>query len=598
MKVTTRKTYEWWDKHLDKDGRQSVADGFKARCPSHADEGPSLHVTRKGAAGAVVHCFAGCEYQAIVDAARDGRTEDATTSTPDPVPRETGDKRDPIEWLAEYTGVPVESLRSLPLEAREDRVAFTFPHNGVVKLRRAGTKEFAWSPKGNAPPMWPEPAERMEETIYLTEGETDCIILRHLGLPAYAITKGGNSTLSDAVFRELHVRGVERIVLAFDADDTGEEAAEAYSDAIVASGMTAARVQIPLNPFFGEKDLRDWYRRTGGEDPLEVALDQKVLLTYDELVEITPSEVPWISWGYVARQAVTLLAGPPKAGKTTLLYELMRCLESGAEFLNAPGVTHRGEVAMMTEEYGPTLIEKATRFDVSPRILTQGEAAMRGWTFSEALSAVAEECVREKIPVLVIDTLSAWAQFKDENDAAEVTKAMTAIRTIALSKNLAVIVVHHTKKGGGEYGEESRGSSAMFAMADIYMRFAYAGKNRKVEVRSRFANPPAEVTIEMDEHTNRLTTITRDEQQERDGEPVLQALTGGRMGRADIVAATGISDTDLRGRVLPRLLEQNKIREHTGKHGRKEYELVVDALPGGAATRMKVPAKSKMRNLT
>jgi len=41
---------------------------WKARCPAHADENPSLSITVGDHEGALIHCYAGCTPEAIVEA--------------------------------------------------------------------------------------------------------------------------------------------------------------------------------------------------------------------------------------------------------------------------------------------------------------------------------------------------------------------------------------------------------------------------------------------------------------------------------------------------------------------------------------------------
>jgi DNA primase len=60
-----------------------------------------------------------------------------------------------------------------------------------------------------------------ERTVILVEGITDALRLLQMGLPAQAILGG---VWSKARTWLLHVMGIERIVLAFDPDDAGDEA--------------------------------------------------------------------------------------------------------------------------------------------------------------------------------------------------------------------------------------------------------------------------------------------------------------------------------------------------------------------------------------
>ena len=92
-------------------------------------------------------------------------------------------------------------------------------------------------------------------------------------------------------------------------------------------------------------------------------------------------------------------------------------------------------------------------------------------------AAVARGC-----SVLVIDTLAAWAEFEDENDATEVYRALTPVQKVAITHSLAVLVVHHLTKGS----LSPRGSGAFSAIADTILRLSGEGSEpRKVDINSK-----------------------------------------------------------------------------------------------------------------
>src|SRR5437899_12650196 len=136
------------------------------------------------------------------------------------------------------------------------------------------------------PPLWPMPEDVLEDTIYLTEGESDASIARYMGLDAYGITKGANSSLAGAVWRLLRGRGASHVVLMFDQDEQGEKATDEYTDAAIAAGLSVSTIRPVLHILEGEKDLRDWFKRTHGEEPLlltetqEIAFDLTALAAY------------------------------------------------------------------------------------------------------------------------------------------------------------------------------------------------------------------------------------------------------------------------------------------------------------------------------
>lgn len=593
MPPSFRHPKAWWDERLE--GQETLADGYKAICPAHDDDGPSLHVTDKGQGKPpVLHCFAGCSYSDIERAARSGSSDDDDDAT---APRVTKSKAQrtpvvipkgserPLSWLADYTGVDRAFLRSLGIKADGDKVVFTFPHNGIAKWRVASsdTKAMGWNKKGAFTPyLWPMPPEELPSTIYLTEGESDCIILRFLKYEAFAITHGAKAELPQAVLRLLRDRGVAHIVLAFDQDPTGEAAIEQYTSDVIDAGMSVSTLRPTLRLLEGESDLRDWYLRTGGEGGIDET-QGAAALDLDALAAMSPEETTWITPGYFARDAITLVSGYPKSGKSSLLAYFLGCHEKGASFLGE--ATRKGTALLMTEEFAPTILEKVHRFGVSDvAVMTQSYAAQQGWTFGDALVRAVSQARREKRDVLMIDTLSAWAQFKDENDASEVTRAMTQVRNATGGSGLSVVLVHHLRKGGGEHGEAIRGSGALFALSEVSIEYGFKDKmTRSVVITSRFQDVPAPAFVRMNDHGG-LEVLDQAEWDIEEARPVIEALREGEKTITELVEAVDASEPTIR-KHLNGLIMLEQVSVEVGARGKKTYSLVDEGARAGFRVR-------------
>ena len=60
---------------------------------------------------------------------------------------------------------------------------------------------YRWDARGDEePPLWPMPPQSLPPVVYLTAGETDCLVLRATGAEAFALTKGEGTTYPVAVF--------------------------------------------------------------------------------------------------------------------------------------------------------------------------------------------------------------------------------------------------------------------------------------------------------------------------------------------------------------------------------------------------------------
>jgi hypothetical protein len=477
----------YWRAHLDAIDDQG--DGsIMARCPAHDDGRPSLHVTERKGRDALVRCFAGCAYADVV-AAVDGdrRTghADGEASPPTASPRRT--RQAPLDWYADYCGVGRAFVGTLPIEEREGKVAFTFSGTTVVRTRDPQTGDHGWAPKGaKTPPIWPL-LDEYPASIVLTEGESDCVVLRSRGIDAFAITKGAATALTRSQIDALRRRGVGRIVVAFDADAEGSDGSSELSARIVAAGLDVGTVRPPdYDPLTGAgKDWRAWHL-AGGRD-LPSPDEAHVFLTRSELAAIMPTNLDWIWHPLLYRSGITLLSGPEKAGKSSFLSDLLGHLTRGDMFLGR--AMRKASVLILTEEWGPPITLKLDRYDVRARTLAYAEAAAASLTFTDALVLAAREVKAGRAEIVVIDTFAQWAGIENENDASEVTASIALIRSTVARAGAAVIVVHHFRKDDAR----ARGSTALTSSVDILAEFAPDPNgdpdDRAVNVKGRVVEP-------------------------------------------------------------------------------------------------------------
>ena len=70
-----------------------------------------------------------------------------------------------------------------------------------------------------------------------------------------------------------------------------------------------------------------------------------------------PSVIPWVCRPIAYLGGVSLIAGPPKAGKSTLAAQLQRCRETGERLFGVWDVT-TGPTLLVTEEGGAAVVYK------------------------------------------------------------------------------------------------------------------------------------------------------------------------------------------------------------------------------------------------
>jgi len=208
-----------------------------------------------------------------------------------------------------------------------------------------------------------------------------------------------------------------------------------------------------------------------GEDPVPLTAEEAVAAAVNLIVSQSDyhaanSAAPeWVS-PLAAYGLVTMVSGPPKAGKSTFISGLMQAREDGSVFLWGDPVP-KGPMLLVTEEGGFPVVRKTVGLS-SLFILDRMAFVVAGLkSLDHLLVALGAWTQPLESPALVIiDTLAVWGDIKDENDSMLATKAIVALKVWAQVSGAAVVLVHHTRKGGGEHGEAIRGGSGIFAAVD------------------------------------------------------------------------------------------------------------------------------------
>jgi hypothetical protein len=328
--------------------------------------------------------------------------------------------------------------------------------------------------------------------------------------------------------------------------------------------------------------------KAGGNEIDSPAGIAPVLL--ESLLENVPPEPSWVLRGYVAPFALTLAAGRPKVGKSTLVFALLARLVMGAPFAGVETVPTG--VLMLTEERQDTLAEKARVFGLtsfrqgaSPigggnkkpvHVLMRHDAGALPWP--EVVRQAMAYCHQQGLGVLVVDTFDRWTNLRgdSENAAGATNEALEPLQYAAAS-GLAVVIISHQRKSAGEYGEAVRGSNALTGGVDIVVELerpaptlALGRHARVLRAVSRFISTPDELYLELDEDASEFVAIESPEEvkAEADRAKVVEALTELGDATSNTVAEEAeLPDATVR-RHLNTLLERGQVaRDGKGKRG-------------------------------
>ena len=177
-------------------------DGYRARCPCHEDKSPSLSVKMNGRL--LLHCFAGCGFDAII----------ATLGI---TPERTAPRREIVATYSYRDASGIEIRQKVRYAPKDFRI-------------RHRSDTGAWIYKAGSGPAvlyrLPELRQAIAQgaTIFVVEGEKDCDRLTAGGLVATTNIEGAAQPHQKAKWRTEYttqLAGAARVVLLPDNDDPG-----------------------------------------------------------------------------------------------------------------------------------------------------------------------------------------------------------------------------------------------------------------------------------------------------------------------------------------------------------------------------------------
>lgn len=222
----------------------------------------------------------------------------------------------------------------------------------------------------------------------------------------------------------------------------------------------------------------------------------EILSTEDE------EDVDWLWSGFLARGLLTTLIGYPKAGKSTLLGHMLKSSTDGGECITT---VKDFRVLIISEEPQRMLRKRYADLGLKDNVHTVPKLPNSKLTFEEWQQMIDEiVSIASDYDAVIFDSFSYISPIEDENSASEVGKAIAELSKLT-SLDLAVLLVHHSKKDGGDEGKAARGSGHFMAAVDVQMelrRFDTTStddKRRRIVSYSRDEATPPDVVIEIRE---------------------------------------------------------------------------------------------------
>lgn len=477
--------------------------GWVALCPGHDDHKPSLSIDQGDNGRCLLKCRSrNCPTKEIVRAI--GLTMGDLFATGN---RRAGKQLGKVVATYDYHDTAghllYQVLRYEPKDFRQRKPNPAGGHdwqlNGVLRVPYRLPQLLA-APVGTP--------------VYVCEGEKDADNLAALDLIATTNAGGAmkwhtldRSTVAKA-FRNRHV------VILPDNDEPGHKHADQVAKAL--KGIAADVRIVPLPELKEKGDVSDWLL-----DHTIAELEELAAATVPDTPTAQPSRWPeavcvtalsetasavdWTWHGCLARGHLTMVVALAKGGKTTLFSHLLRQLQEGQPFLDRP--TQKTKTLVVSEESTAMWFRRRESLGLDNHLSLICRPMVSKPSYGDwcdFIDHVAGQAAARQCNLVVFDTISAFAPWRDENDAAAVQATMTTLNRLTLAGH-TVLVFHHAGKADQSEGRSARGSSAFGGAVDVLLEMRRykpddRGDRRRVLTgHGRFDEVPDEIVIRLKE---------------------------------------------------------------------------------------------------
>ena len=213
----------------------------------------------------------------------------------------------------------------------------------------------------------------------------------------------------------------------------------------------------------------------------------------------------WLVTGLWSEQAVGIGGGEPKCCKSFLALDLAVAVAAGVPCLRRFAVPRAGRVLLFAAEDALHIVRRRLEgisAAASVALANLDIQVITAPTVRLDLDAdrrnLAETVARLQPRLLILDPFVRLHRI-DENASGEVAPLLAYLRELQRRHDVAVLVVHHAKKGGGgvRAGQALRGSSEFHAWGDSNLYLRRDGDDLSLSVEHRAAPSMTPITIEL-----------------------------------------------------------------------------------------------------
>lgn len=180
----------------------------------------------------------------------------------------------------------------------------------------------------------------------------------------------------------------------------------------------------------------------------------------------------WLWPGRVPLGMLTVLSGNPGGGKTFVVADLVARITTGRAFPDGQNANGPGDVLFMNLEdhvrvtQKPRLVAADADLDRVVRIecveVTTPDGVVANLSFHAGTAAESIRSTAKQLSdlrLVVIDPLAALLASCRSNDAGDVREALAPLVSVAEDLGVALVLVHHNRKGSGTHASERMSGS-------------------------------------------------------------------------------------------------------------------------------------------
>jgi len=216
-------------------------------------------------------------------------------------------------------------------------------------------------------------------------------------------------------------------------------------------------------------------------------------------------EQQWLVEQMWSAEAVGIIGGEPKCGKSLLALDLAVSVASGTPCLDRFPIARPGRVLLFAAEDPLPVVRDRVEGLTAARgldlhhlplyVITASSLRLDHHDDRDRLC----ETVAKITPVLLVLDPFVRLHAIDENAAGEVAPVLAFLRQLQRKHHLAVAVVHHARKDAGRArpGQALRGSSEFHAWGDSNLYLRRRDPLLRLSFEHRAARPPDDLTLEL-----------------------------------------------------------------------------------------------------